>query len=89
MVMLLLGRVPSTGDYADWLGWRFEVVDMDEKRIDKILASPRPDGECAAGIYVVTVFIVGTICWIRPAPLGAGFDFYDPERVMAPISGSG
>lgn len=40
MVMLLLGRIPSTGDYADWKGWRFEVVDMDEKRIDKVLASP-------------------------------------------------
>lgn len=40
MVMLLLGRVPGTGDYADWKGWRFEVVDMDEKRIDKVLASP-------------------------------------------------
>ncbi len=41
MVMLLLGRIPSTGDYADWKGWRFEVVDMDEKRIDKVLASPQ------------------------------------------------
>lgn len=53
MVMLLLGRVPSTGDYADWLGWRFEVVDMDEKRIDKILASPRPDSESAPPEYMV------------------------------------
>ena len=53
MVMLLLGRVPSTGDYADWLGWRFEVVDMDEKRIDKILASPRPDGESAPPEYML------------------------------------
>lgn len=40
MVMLLLGKVPSTGDYADWEGWRFEVVDMDHKRIDKVLATP-------------------------------------------------
>jgi putative hemolysin len=40
MIMLLLGRVPSTGDYSDWEGWRFEVVDMDEKRIDKVLATP-------------------------------------------------
>jgi putative hemolysin len=40
MMMLLLGKVPSTGDYADWEGWRFEVVDMDEKRIDKVLATP-------------------------------------------------
>jgi putative hemolysin len=40
MVMLMLGRVPSTGDNAKWEGWRFEVVDMDEKRIDKVLATP-------------------------------------------------
>ncbi len=35
----MLGRVPQTGDIVDWQGWRFEVVDMDGKRIDKILAS--------------------------------------------------
>lgn len=40
MVMLLLGRVPATGDCADWEGWRFEVVDMDKNRIDKVLATP-------------------------------------------------
>lgn len=40
MVMLLLGRVPATGDRADWAGWRFEIVDMDEKRVDKVLAIP-------------------------------------------------
>lgn len=40
MVMLLLGRVPATGDQGEWDGWRFEVVDMDEKRIDKVLATP-------------------------------------------------
>jgi putative hemolysin len=43
MVMLLLGRLPQTTDTVDWDGWRFEVVDMDGKRIDKILAS-RKDG---------------------------------------------
>ena len=39
MVMLLLGRLPLTADSVVWEGWRFEVVDMDGKRIDKILAS--------------------------------------------------
>ena len=43
MVMLLLGRVPETGDHCDWEGWRFEVADMDGKRIDKVLASPLPE----------------------------------------------
>lgn len=40
MMMLLLGRVPQTADHAIWDGWRLEVVDMDGKRIDKVLASP-------------------------------------------------
>jgi putative hemolysin len=38
MMMLLLGRLPSTGEHADWEGWRLEVVDMDGKRIDKVMA---------------------------------------------------
>ncbi len=43
MVMLLLGRVPRTADVAEWQGWRFEIVDMDKHRIDKVLASRLPD----------------------------------------------
>jgi putative hemolysin len=39
LLMMLLGRVPSTGDKVEWDGWRFEIVDMDGKRIDKVLAS--------------------------------------------------
>jgi putative hemolysin len=39
MLLVLLGRVPQAGDHAEWDGWRFEVVDMDGKRIDKVLAS--------------------------------------------------
>lgn len=45
MVMLLLGRLPQTTDCVDWEGWRFEVVDMDGKRIDKVLASRTPGHE--------------------------------------------
>jgi putative hemolysin len=37
MVMLLLGRLPDTGDSVDWDGWRFEVIDLDGKRVDKLL----------------------------------------------------
>jgi len=43
MLMLLLGRLPRTGDIALWGGWRFEIVDMDGKRIDKVLATPVGD----------------------------------------------
>ncbi|MFY9512405.1 MAG: hemolysin family protein [Rubrivivax sp.] len=39
MVMLLLGRLPQTADAVDWQGWRFEVVDLDGKRVDKVLVS--------------------------------------------------
>jgi putative hemolysin len=35
-----LGRVPSVSDHLEWNGLRFEVVDMDGKRIDKVLVSP-------------------------------------------------
>ncbi|HXF46212.1 MAG TPA: hemolysin family protein [Burkholderiaceae bacterium] len=42
MVMLLLGRLPHTGDSVSWKNWRFEIVDMDGRRIDKVLATPVP-----------------------------------------------
>ncbi len=42
MMMLLLGRLPQTGDRCDWENWNFEIVDIDGKRIDKVLASPKP-----------------------------------------------
>ncbi len=35
-----LRRLPTAGDAFEALGWRFEVVDMDGRRIDKVLASP-------------------------------------------------
>ncbi len=34
------GRLLGTGEYIDCSGWRFEVLDLDGKRIDKVLASP-------------------------------------------------
>ena len=39
MVMWLLGRLPGTGAIAIRENRRFEVIDLDGKRIDKILAS--------------------------------------------------
>jgi putative hemolysin len=43
MVMWLLGRLPGTGDVATWEGWRLEVIDLDGKRIDKVLATLLPE----------------------------------------------
>ncbi|MDN5882754.1 MAG: hemolysin family protein [Nitrosospira sp.] len=41
MVMLLVGRLPQTADRCEWEGWVFEVMDMDGKRIDKVLATAK------------------------------------------------
>ncbi len=37
-----LHRLPATGECVDAEGWRFEVVDLDGRRIDKVLASRLP-----------------------------------------------
>jgi putative hemolysin len=42
MVMDNLGRVPATGDRFDWEGYTFEVLDMDGRRVDKVLITPPP-----------------------------------------------
>jgi putative hemolysin len=41
MVMLLVGKLPQTGDRCEWERWTFEVIDMDGNRIDKVLATPK------------------------------------------------
>ncbi len=48
MMMLLTGRLPKETDTARWEGWKFEIVDMDGKTVDKVLATRMPttaDGE--------------------------------------------
>ena len=35
-----LQRLPATGDYFEEQGWRFEVVDLDGRRVDKLLVTP-------------------------------------------------
>src|SRR5215210_1967904 len=34
------GAIPEVGDHLDVSGWRFEIMDMDGRRIDKVLATP-------------------------------------------------
>ena len=41
-VMVSLGRVPQTADQFEWNGLRFEVVDMDGRRVDKVLVTTLP-----------------------------------------------
>ncbi|MEW6220726.1 MAG: hemolysin family protein [Thermodesulfobacteriota bacterium] len=43
MMMWLLGRLPRTGDVTEWEQWRLEVVDLDGRRLDKVLASRVPE----------------------------------------------
>ena len=38
-VMARLGRVPKTADQFEWGGMRFEVMDMDGRRVDKVLVA--------------------------------------------------
>lgn len=38
LMLALLQRVPREGDRIVWSGWRFEIVDMDGRRVDKVLA---------------------------------------------------
>jgi putative hemolysin len=41
-VLAQLGRLPVTADSFEWKGLRFEVVDMDDRRIDKLLVQQLP-----------------------------------------------
>jgi putative hemolysin len=43
-VMVQIGRVPAAADIFEAQGLRFEVVDMDENRVDKVLVQRKKDG---------------------------------------------
>lgn len=45
MLMFLTGKLPAETDAVQWENWRFEVVDMDGKTIDKVLATKVPEPE--------------------------------------------
>jgi putative hemolysin len=38
-VLYQLGYIPRSGEYVDWSGFRFEIVDMDGNRIDRLIVS--------------------------------------------------
>ncbi len=44
-VMHMLGRVPAEAERVEWSGWRFEVMDMDKNRVDKVLVQRIPGPE--------------------------------------------
>lgn len=41
-VITLLGRIPKAADNFEWNGLRFEVMDMDGNRVDKVLVTTQP-----------------------------------------------
>jgi putative hemolysin len=43
-VMTRLGHIPSSGEHFEWDRFRFEIVDMDGKRVDKLLVVERSSG---------------------------------------------
>lgn len=47
-VMTMLGRIPRAGDQFDWDRWRIEVMDMDGRRVDKILLTRAKEAEVTA-----------------------------------------
>ena len=38
-VLHKLEKIPATGDLFSWRGYQFEIIDMDNHRIDKILVT--------------------------------------------------
>jgi putative hemolysin len=42
-ILAQLRELPKPGDHLVWAGWRFEVVDMDGRRIDMILVQRQPE----------------------------------------------
>ena len=45
LLLALLRRVPKAGDRIVFAGWRFEVVEMDGRRVAKVQAMPEPAAE--------------------------------------------
>lgn len=51
LVISELQHLPTTGEHVETFGWRFEVIDLDERRIDKVLAAPLNQRAGAAVLY--------------------------------------
>jgi putative hemolysin len=44
-MVYMVGQIPTAGDVVEWGGHRFEVMDMDGYRVDKVLLVALPDEE--------------------------------------------
>ncbi|ABD07413.1 conserved hypothetical protein [Rhodopseudomonas palustris HaA2] len=48
LILQHFGALPAVGDRFDYQGWRIEILDLDGRRIDKIMATRSADAETAA-----------------------------------------
>ena len=80
-VLSHLHHLPATGETVDAQGWRFEVVDLDGRRIDKVLASRLPGAHRARADTAAQAMANparphrrhGGTCW--KSPLGTAGSF--------------
>ena len=42
LILILMGRIPRPTDQHEWKGLRFEIMDMDGNRVDKVMVSMAP-----------------------------------------------
>ena len=90
-IMSQFDTIPVTGQMLEWSNWRFEVVDMDGRRIDKVLVTPlqveneparNQPGQGTAFMIPVRLQLKGFLSYLDPVELDfAGLD-------VACISGS-
>ncbi len=95
MSLSVLKKLPAEGEHFDDQGWRFEVVDMDGRRIDKLLVSrdrrpqtrsranwSRSDSQSPFHVPLDQLWPGITACASRPSPCGAAMI----ARVTAPLA---
>ncbi len=90
-IMSQFDTIPITGQMLEWSNWRFEVVDMDGRRIDKVLVTPlqaedesdeTQPGQRTAFMIPVRLQLKGFLSYLDPVEL----DFTGLD--VACISGS-
>ena len=42
LILILMGRIPKPADQYEWNGLRYEIMDMDGNRVDKVMVSMSP-----------------------------------------------
>ena len=68
LLLALLRRVPRAGDRIVFGGWRFEVLEMDGRRVEKVLAGREPAAEIARGRHTMKATV--TQCAVLVGGLG-------------------